>query len=120
MQDKDVYLEVNGERFGVIPRDFTWETEYGCLPEIHLEGVLTEAMKPTKRKAGIKDVIFNPPATVILWGDGSKTVVKCGEEDVYNPLTGFLLAYMKHGEGGGGAYNNLIRTFVPGYGKEER
>lgn len=25
----------------------------------------------------IEKVIFNPPATIVLWGDGTKTVVKC-------------------------------------------
>ena len=32
--------------------------------------------------AAIKDVIFAPPATIIYWSDGSKTVVKCSEKDV--------------------------------------
>lgn len=27
--------------------------------------------------AAIKDVIFAPPATIVYWSDGSKTVVKC-------------------------------------------
>ena len=29
----------------------------------------------------IRKVIFNDPATIVLWSDGSKTVVKCGPED---------------------------------------
>ena len=29
--------------------------------------------------SGIKKVIFNPPATIVFWEDGSKTVVKCRE-----------------------------------------
>lgn len=30
-----------------------------------------------KVKLGIKDVIYNPPATIVLWEDGTKTVSKC-------------------------------------------
>ena len=40
-----------------------------------------------------KEVIFNNPATVVFWSDGSKTVVKCGEGDLFNRMTGFLIAY---------------------------
>lgn len=29
----------------------------------------------------IRKVIFNDPATVVLWSDGTKTVVKCGPND---------------------------------------
>ena len=43
----------------------------------------------------IKKVIYNDPATIILWKDGSKTVVKCQEGDIYNPTTGFLMCYVK-------------------------
>ena len=47
----------------------------------------------TKFKA--KQVIFNPPATVVLWADGTKTVVKCDPEDTYDKRTGLALCYMK-------------------------
>lgn len=42
-----------------------------------------------------KQVIFNPPATVVLWTDGTKTVVKCDPEDTYDKRTGLALCYMK-------------------------
>lgn len=42
-----------------------------------------------------KQVIFNPPATVVLWTDGTKTVVKCDPEDTFNETTGIALCYMK-------------------------
>lgn len=40
-------------------------------------------------------VIFNPPATIAIWKDGSKTVVKCDEKDEYDPMYGLSLCYMK-------------------------
>lgn len=41
-------------------------------------------------------VIYNPPATIIIWPLGNKTVVKCCEDDIYDPMTGFLLCCLKH------------------------
>lgn len=42
-----------------------------------------------------KKIIYNGPATIILWTDGTKTVVKCKEGDPYSPEAGFALAVLK-------------------------
>lgn len=42
-----------------------------------------------------KKVIFHDPATIVLWTDGTKTVVKCSEGDTYDPEKGFMLCYLK-------------------------
>ena len=44
----------------------------------------------------IDKVIFNDPATIVLWADGSKTVVKCQPGDVYDKEKGLLLCFVKH------------------------
>lgn len=62
----------------------------------------------TKFKA--KRVIFNPPATVVLWADGTKTVVKCDPEDEFDVMTGVALCYMKKALGNkSGALNKALR-----------
>ena len=43
----------------------------------------------------IKKVIVNDPATVIIWEDGEKTVVKCGEHDTFDAEKGIAMAYIK-------------------------
>lgn len=43
----------------------------------------------------IKKVIFNDPATIVLWKDGTKTVVKCCEFDSYDPYVGVSMAICK-------------------------
>ena len=43
----------------------------------------------------IDRVIFNDPATIILWKDGSKTVVKRSEDDIWDPEKGFCMAIIK-------------------------
>ena len=47
---------------------------------------------------GIPDVeyiIFNPPATIVFWTDGTKTVVKCMEGQEFEKYAGFAMACMK-------------------------
>ena len=43
----------------------------------------------------IKQVIYNDPATIVLWSDGTKTTSKCDYRDAYNPEMGLVLAVMK-------------------------
>lgn len=43
----------------------------------------------------IENVICNPPATIIKWKDGTKTVVKCMEGDSYDKEKGFLYCIAK-------------------------
>ena len=43
----------------------------------------------------IRKIIFNPPATVVYWDDGTKTVVKCIEGQPYEKYAGFCAACMK-------------------------
>lgn len=45
----------------------------------------------------IKKVIFNDPATIVFWSDGTKTVVKTSYRDVFDKEKGILWAYfIKH------------------------
>ena len=40
----------------------------------------------------IKKVIFNPPATIVIWSDDSKTIVKCEKDDKFDPEIGLAMA----------------------------
>lgn len=61
---------------------------------------------------GIKGVIFNNPATIILWEDGTKTVVKCGKNDTYDPEKGMAMAICKKLMGNKGNYNNVFKKWL--------
>ena len=61
----------------------------------------------------IKNVIFNDPATIVLWADGSKTVVKCGENDIFDPEKGLAMAIAKRALGNQGNYYNHIKKWLP-------
>ena len=43
----------------------------------------------------IKNVIFDEPATIVYWVDGSKTVVICQEGDIYDEEKGLAMAIAK-------------------------
>lgn len=39
-----------------------------------------------------KEIIYNDAATIVYWTDGTKTVVKCNENDEYSEYAGFVAA----------------------------
>lgn len=59
----------------------------------------------------IKKVIFNAPATVIIWTDNTKTVVKCEKGETYDEEKGFLLCWLK-GIKGSKTLQNELATWV--------
>ena len=48
-----------------------------------------------RKQLSVKKVIFNDPATIVFWEDGTKTVVKCSKNDSFNPYNGFCAALAK-------------------------
>ena len=59
----------------------------------------------------IKKVIFNDPATIVLWSDGSKTVVKCANEE-FDKEKGLAMAICKRILGNKGNYFNEFRRWI--------
>lgn len=59
----------------------------------------------------IERVIFNEPATIVFWNDGTKTVVKCMEGELFDEEKGIAMAFMKKLYGKG--YMNKIRRHIP-------
>lgn len=60
----------------------------------------------------IKNVIFNNPATIVLWDDGSKTVVKAQNHEVFDPEKGLAMAISKKAFGNKGSYFNEIKKWT--------
>ena len=58
-------------------------------------------------------VIFNQPATIVWWSDGSKTVVKCHEDDTYDKEKGLAMAFMKRMYGNDGYFNEIVKEWCP-------
>ena len=60
---------------------------------------------------GIIRVIFNNPATIVLWEDGTKTVVKAYRED-FDPEKGLAMCFMKKALGNRSAYNKTLKELT--------
>ena len=61
----------------------------------------------------ITKAYFNDPVTVVLWSDGTKTVVKCQEGDVYSAEVGLALCIAKKSLGNMPNFNNVFRKWIP-------
>lgn len=77
-----------------------------------LDNLIKKLIGDIAMKPEIKKVIFNNPATVILWKDGTKTVVKCQEGDTFDKEKGFALAYLKKLLGNDNTFNKVIKKWV--------
>lgn len=67
----------------------------------------------------IKDVIFNDPAVIVLWNDGTKTVVKCSENDIFDPEKGLAMAISKKALGNQGNYYNTFNKYLFEYQEKQ-
>lgn len=64
----------------------------------------------------IKQVIYNDPATIVFWSDGTKTTSKRDYRDEYNPEMGLILAVMKKIVDGK-YVANLLHDWAPAEGQ---
>lgn len=67
----------------------------GTINRFMIDSRSTKLTGKSEKTLTPKKVIFNPPATIVLWKDGSKTAVKCDSRDEYVPLFGLVLCYLK-------------------------
>ena len=78
---------------------------------------LEEMMKKWNREIinnnpSIKKVIFNVPATIVFWDDGTKTIVKA-ENEPFDPEKGLAMAIAKKSLGNQGNYYNEFKKWLP-------
>ena len=85
-----------------------------CVPYV----TTTNAVFNTIRTAQtvipkIKNVIYNDPATIVFWEDGTKTVVKCKFNEKFDPEKGLAMAFSKKMLGNKGNYYNVFKKWLP-------
>jgi len=74
------------------------EIRYANIPVImHHTGIskVPNKVPPLFGFPEIKNVIFNYPATIVFWNDGTKTIVKCKKGDQWDPHAGISAAIAK-------------------------
>ena len=101
----------------------SWELSLGhnVEPEISYYGTVSDLCRQfdTLCFSGdkIERVIYNDPATIVFWKDGTKTVVKCQKGDTYNPETGLAMCIIKRVCGNKANYNNIFTKWLPKEGE---
>lgn len=86
-----IYMTTNGdfEPFSVFPYEISMDCEVSSIwKELNKKKTIKVPMP--------KKYIINKGATVLIWNDGEKTVVKRCEDDEFNKRLGFLTAFFQH------------------------
>lgn len=86
------------------------------------ESTMKNTIKKPTPSNPIEQVIFNGPATIVYWKDGSKTVVKCQEGAVNDPEKGFAMAVARHyfcDILGMSRYDGIFKKYLPKETKEK-
>ena len=103
----DVGCEIEGYFNPSVYKKYLDDEKVTCVSVRPYKPALTKTPKtaePTPKK-----VIFSGPATTILWKDGTKTTVKCQDEDVWADDVGVAMCYLKKMLGNKGNFNNIFR-----------
>lgn len=74
---------------------------YGRVPETVIMGI-----------PPIKNVIFNKPATIVFWADGTKTIVKTQNDESFDPEKGLAMAITKKSLGNEGNYYEHVKKWT--------
>lgn len=137
MAGKKLYLEIDDvkvESRSLLPQ-YNWDAEGGGIPldrvrlneytlcshinnktfkmQTDRDLILVDIDELYKNPGGgAKKVIFNYPATIVLWNDGTKTVVKCGDDEVWDPEKGLAMCIAKKAFGNKGNYWNAMRDML--------
>lgn len=89
-------MEIARDSFGEV-------TIRGILKKITAEDSLMSHSKPYKK------IIFMYPATIVIWNDGTKTVVKCQKGEHFDKEKGVAMCFMKKFLGNKSNFNNVFR-----------
>lgn len=96
-----------------------WEPREVNTLKIHCNSMATTGFSRGDIRVGIslipdiKNVIFNDPATIVFWSDGTKTVVKVHDGDEYDEEKGLAMAISKKALGNKGNYCNVFKKWLP-------
>lgn len=89
------------------------DKEMKMLAKVDLNSLFGVKSVERKTDMRIKKVYFNEPATVVLWEDGTKTIVKAGKGDIYDPEKGLAMAIAKKALGNQGNYYEVFKKWLP-------
>lgn len=102
MLDKDF---LNNRLPGLISNEIDYEKAFIQM------GITGSLKEPEGWSPFPMKVIFKNPATIVIWNDHTKTVVKCSKPDIYDRAKGLALCYMKKACGNNSRFNDYLQAF---------
>lgn len=130
MKTKDIYALAQGNGFGTLafgnvelPIRITkidCDNRPYSISETKIECEVLHVTDYTRRNGKsmmqhrsdlIKNVYFNNPVTVVIWTDGSKTIVKANGDEPYDPEKGLAMAISKKFMGDNETKSNYYDVF---------
>ena len=129
--DVDIYHSTLGPKHYLVEWDKARSLTEAAVPilsdvkmQIEVKKYCDEDIKQVRNlyyglSLSIKDVIFNPPATIVFWMDGTKTVVKDQGEVFYDPEKGMAMAVAKKAFGNQGNYYNQFKKYIDIWEKKQ-
>lgn len=73
-----------------------------------------EVKQAKKSPLPIKKVHFNDPYTIVIWNDGTKTIVKTQNNEVYDAEKGLAMCISKKALGNKSNYYNTFKKYSDG------
>ena len=89
----------------------TWDDFSSTLKDLHKSVYGMTSMSTDT--VFLKKVIYNDPATIAFWSDGTKTVVKAQPGDIFDPEKGLAMVIAKKACGNTGNYYNGFKKWLP-------
>ena len=89
----------------------TWDDFSSTLKDLHKSVYGMTSMSTDT--VFLKKVIYNDPATIAFWSDGTRTVVKAQPGDIFDPEKGLAMAIAKKACGNTGNYYNGFKKWLP-------
>ena len=90
----------------------------GSCSTVYINQIVEQPITEKVMIDSVQKVIFNNPATIVIFEDGTKVVVKTTDGDEFQPEIGFAMAVMKKLFGSRGQYKKFIDKWLPEEVKE--
>ena len=111
-----IYMASNGE---IVPTDF-YKPERVKVKTVGYAVNVPTQLKDLDLDKEIKEIIFNDPATVIKWKDGSESIVQARDGEKFDPEKGLAMAISKRVLGNDHDYYITFLKALKKYQKNEK
>ena len=117
--DKNYALRVDGIK-NKASKDGLFYLKKQCVTKFECKYVIYDGVIDSKQlfidqiiknAINIKKVIFNKPATIVIWSDNTKTVVKRQKGDRWNKEMGLAMCIIKRLFGNTGKYYEIFKRY---------